>query len=205
MEHREKEMQLLQENAEKRLRQPIRLLPTLPRTDYLTILRLWHSPSFLSKKTWFIYQPTGVGRTRYKPAVVEICWDAPSDANRMMINPLAGLKSGFRPEPTLTMRFGPFDLGKYSALLNQRNATSVALSAKDDLVGCDGEVWGFENFDYFQSSRFQWWGEGPRDWQPLVKGFHDLLAAIREALEERDYQAFQPELRVEPIKEINAR
>lgn len=201
MEHREKEMQLLREKAESFLQQPIRLLPTVLRTDYLAILRLWHSPSFLANKSWFIYQPAGGGRARYKPAVVEICWDAPSDANRMMINPLEGLKSGFRPDPTLTMRFAPFELGEYSALLNRRNAMSVALSAKHDLVGCDGEVWGFENFDYFQSSRLQWWGDGPRDWQPLVKAFHDFLDAAQEAVKTRDYQPYQNELRVEPLKE----
>ncbi len=196
-------MRLLRQKAESCLRQPVHLLPTLSRTEYMPMLRLWHSPSFLANKSWCIYKPGGVGRARYNSAALETYWDSPSDGKRMM-NPLEGLKSGFNPEPTLTMRFAPFELGKHSALLNRRIAVSLALTAKRDWASADGEVWGFENFDHFEGLRLQWWGGGPQDWQPLIKAFHDLLRTVQEALKTKDYQPYQPELRVEPFKDFIA-
>ena len=201
MEQREKEMHLLRQKAENCLKEPVHLFPTLPRTEYLPILRLWHLPSFFANKSWFIYKPAGAGIARYNSAVVETCWDAPSDNKRMM-NPMEGLKSGFKPDPTLTMRLALFEFSKHSALLNQRHTMGLALSVKHNSVYLDGEIWGFENFDYFQGSRLQWWGDGPSDWQPLVKTFHNLLSAVQEALKTKDYQSYQSELRVEPLKEF---
>ena len=195
-------MRMLREKAECCLKQPVLLLPTLPRTRYLPILRLWHSPSFSANKSWCIYKATGAGSARYNSAVVETCWDAPSDSKRMMMDPLEGLKSGFKPDPTLTTRFAPFDLDRYSALLEMRNVMSLALSAEHNSVYLDGEVWGFENFESSQGSRLQWRGDGPSDWQPLVKAFHNLLSVAQSALEAKDYQSYQAELRVEPLKEF---
>jgi hypothetical protein len=201
MERREKEIGLIRDKAESCLRRPVCLLPTLPRTDYATILRLWHSPAFHANKSWCVYQPTGVNSSRYKSAVVETCWDAPGDYKRMS-DPLEGLKSGFLPEPTMMMRFTAFDFTDYSELLSQKHSMALAIVSRPECAGCDGEVWGFENFDYFQGLRLQWWCEGPGDWQPLVKSFHKLLAAIQEALEVKDYEPYQRELRVEPWKEF---
>lgn len=202
MERREIEAQLLREKAESCLKQPIRLTPTLPRTELLPILRLWNSPSFSANKSWCIYKPTGIGSARYNSSVIETCWDMPSEYKRMM-NPLEGLKSGFRPDPTITIRFAAFELGRHSTLLELRNGMSLALSAKLNSVYVDGEVWGFENFDYFQGSRLQWWGDGPSDWQALIKTFHCLVAEIQATLSSKDFQPYQPELRVEPLNEVS--
>jgi predicted RNase H-like HicB family nuclease len=197
---RNTKMRLVQKKVEDCLKHPVRVLPTLPRTDYSAVLRIWHSSSFLANKSSFIYPPSGVNRRRYDAAVVEICWEASGDATGLA-DPSQRLKSELGVEPTLRMRSAPFDLSQHSSLLEIRNTIGLALRPKHYSVGADGEVWGFEKFDHFEESRFQWWGKGPSDWQPSIKTFHDLLAAVHKEVEANDYQPYQPELHVKPRKE----
>ena len=97
MENRQQEWDQVREAARLYLEKPTSIPGAPSLKQYTGLLRMWVYPAFAERVAWHVFRRRVPGNETF--LVRRITWDQRGDANRLLENPIQGLKEGFHPQP----------------------------------------------------------------------------------------------------------
>jgi hypothetical protein len=167
VEHRESEWAELETRAMRLLEEPALAHPSL---KGLTLLRIWLYPSFAPCQSWVVIDEKSGWLPDIEPVVRELTWDRPADRNRLLVNPLEGLKSGFSTSPTIKVRDVAVSRSKLISLIEKGKDLVVKPVIGQRVIVLDGETWGFQTYGVLEHVRLSWWEMGLLSGRNLLVG-----------------------------------
>jgi hypothetical protein len=176
-EQRHQEFSGLSARAEGILKGPEVDLP-----HHKSLLRLWHYPSFDRYVSWLVYGALPRYQKSDSPLVCEVVWDRPFDFQRFS-DPLKGLKHGFSPEPTITLKQAEVPPDELELRLTNLREIALPVFIDDGSIGLDGESFGVETFGFKSTVRLMWWSDNYERWNSIVDWFEDMRQFLSMCLE----------------------
>lgn len=100
--------------------------------------------------------------------VRRVNWDHPHDFRRFS-DPLEGVRQGFFAPPTLVVHDARTTDRALRPYLRELRKLSIPPLGIDASIGIDGETFGLQTYGASDSTRLEWWCEGPREWRPFTE------------------------------------
>src|SRR5258708_21751029 len=104
IEHREKEFFELTSKAMRFLEHAEELHSLVRDQPVFPMLRMWRYPTFEAWSSWTVFTDEPNGSLEKIAGVCEVTWQRPYDGNRLLANPLEGVKTRFSTEPSVGVR-----------------------------------------------------------------------------------------------------
>lgn len=134
-------------------------------------------PAFAEHVAWHVFRQGVPGNEAF--LVRRVTWDQHGDADRLLDNPMQGLKDGFHSSPTIESRDRPIETGIVIEHLDRLGQLSIPIGAIDGTVRLDGTAFSLERL----AGRvlFEWRDSHPPEWHALVAWFEDFRMWLDDA------------------------
>jgi hypothetical protein len=140
-------------------------------------LRLWSYPAFEPFRSWSVFEL----RRHREPVLVvvrQVTWDRLHDCQRLLCDPLLGLRDGFHRYPKMDLRDRPLEISELDARLAAARAMSVPIVGRDTGICVDGVMFGYEERD--GSPRLEWCCDGPAEWREFTTWAKEMMTWLYE-------------------------
>jgi hypothetical protein len=186
VEHREAEWAELEARAMRLLEDSASASPSFKGWPVWPVLKLSLYPSFAPCQSWTIYSIKPRSVPIADPMVRELTWDRPADRERLLADPIKGLKSGFSTQPSIKFRDAVISAQHLASHLAKGRQVTVEAVVFNEMVVLDGETWSYQTYGVPGHLRVSWWGNGPIEWREFINWTADLLVFLVASLDSKD-------------------
>lgn len=135
------------------------------------LVRVVHSPAFEPHRAWSVYRPRKEERGG-SLLLLRLTWD-------QSVEP----QTPGSDAPKVVDRVAYVPQSRLEAVLAQGAGIRIPFFCGDGPWGLDGETWTVDAGEYFNTSKLEWWCDGPDAWRPFIEWVRNLAALLDELVE----------------------
>lgn len=135
------------------------------------ILRLWENPSFDPTFNWLISEDREQDNYYVRQTQSHRSY-------RQLVE-----KEWFESAKHLIFKEAQLDRSELFNWLEKSKTLAIPMIGVKGPVGYDGVYYGFEYYIHDARCKIQWWGDGPKEWKPIIDWYHDFVAWLQSELD----------------------